>query len=56
MGEAYFSQDGNGGIDGLHYGVRDGCSFRSERPHGRTALDVRAPGPVALGPLALPQN
>jgi hypothetical protein len=43
MGDPYFPQDGNGGIDVLHYDVRDGYSVRTGRLHGRTVLDVRAP-------------
>jgi hypothetical protein len=42
MGDPYFPQDGDGGIDVLHYDVRDGYSFRTGRLHGRTVLDVRA--------------
>jgi aminopeptidase N len=42
IGDPYFPQDGNGGIDVLHYGVRDGYSFGSGRLAGRTRLDIRA--------------
>jgi hypothetical protein len=42
MGDPYFPQDGNGGIDVLHYDVRDGYSICTGRLHGRTVLDVRA--------------
>ena len=31
MGDPYFPQDGIGGIDVLHYDVRDGYSFRTGR-------------------------
>ena len=40
--DPYFPQDGNGGIDVLHYDVRDSYSFGSGRLAGRTRLDVRA--------------
>ena len=42
IGDPYFPQDGNGGIDVLHYDVRDSYSFGSGRLAGRTRLDVRA--------------
>ena len=42
MGDPYFPQDGNGGIDVLHYDVRDNYSFHTGRLKGRTGLDVRA--------------
>ena len=42
IGDPYFPQDGNGGIDVLHYDVRDRYSFGSGRLAGRTRLDVRA--------------
>ncbi|MDX6374919.1 MAG: hypothetical protein QOD98_3907 [Nocardioidaceae bacterium] len=42
MGDPYFPRDGNGGIDVLHYDVRDGYWFGSGRLAGRTRLDVRA--------------
>ena len=42
IGDPYFPQDGNGGIDVLHYDVRDSYSFGSGRLTGRTRLDVRA--------------
>ncbi len=42
IGDPYFPQDGNGGIDVLHYDVRDAYSFGSGRLSGRTRLDVRA--------------
>ena len=42
IGDPYFPQDGNGGIDVLHYDVRDSYSFGSGRLAGRTKLDVRA--------------
>jgi aminopeptidase N len=42
LGDPYFPQDGNGGIDVLHYEIRDSYSFGSGRLVGRTRLDVRA--------------
>ena len=42
MGDPYFPQDGNGGIDVLHYDVRDAYAFGSGRLTGRTRLDILA--------------
>jgi aminopeptidase N len=42
MGDPYFPKDGNGGIDVLHYDVRDSYRFGTGRLSGRTMLDVRA--------------
>ena len=42
IGDPYFPQDGNGGIDVLHYEIRDSYAFGSGRLAGRTRLDVRA--------------
>jgi aminopeptidase N len=42
IGDAYFPLDGNGGIDVLHYDVRDRYRFGSGRLSGRTTLTVRA--------------
>lgn len=42
IGDPYFPRDGNGGIDVLHYDVRDSYDFGSGRLTGRTGLDVRA--------------
>ena len=42
IGDPYFPHDGNGGIDVLHYDVRDDYSFATGRLVGRTGLDVRA--------------
>ncbi|GAA2116302.1 M1 family metallopeptidase [Nocardioides bigeumensis] len=42
IGDPYFPLDGNGGIDVLHYDVRDRYAFGSRRLTGRTRLDVRA--------------
>jgi len=42
IGDPYFPDDGNGGIDVLHYDVRDGYRFGSGRLAGRTTLDIRA--------------
>jgi aminopeptidase N len=42
IGDPYFPDDGNGGIDVLHYDVRDGYAFGSGRLSGRTRLTVRA--------------
>ncbi len=42
IGDPYFPQDGNGGIDVVHYDVRNSYSFGSGRLAGRTRLDVRA--------------
>ena len=42
IGDPYFPRDGNGGIDVLHYDVRDSYSLETGRLKGRTGLDVRA--------------
>ena len=42
IGDRYFPHDGNGGIDVLHYDIRDAYRFGSGRLSGRTRLDVRA--------------
>ena len=42
IGDPYFPKDGNGGIDVLHYDVRDRYAFGSGRLAGQTKLDVRA--------------
>ncbi len=42
VGDPYFPDDGNGGIDVLHYDIRDSYSFGRGRLAGRTSLDVRA--------------
>jgi aminopeptidase N len=42
IGDTYFPQDGNGGVDVLHYDVHDSYSFGSGRLSGKTKLDVRA--------------
>jgi aminopeptidase N len=42
IGDPYFPLDGNGGIDVLHYDVRDAYAFASGRLSGRTRLRVRA--------------
>jgi len=42
IGDPYFPQDGNGGIDVLHYDIHDSYSFGSGRLSGKTRLDVRA--------------
>jgi aminopeptidase N len=42
IGDPYFPHDGNGGIDVLHYDVRDAYRFGSGRLTGRTRLDIRA--------------
>ena len=42
IGDPYFPQDGNGGIDVLHYDVHDSYSFGAGRLSGKTKLDVRA--------------
>jgi aminopeptidase N len=41
IGDPYFPLDGNGGIDVLHYDVRDTYSFRTGRLSGRTKLTLR---------------
>ncbi len=38
IGDPYFPRDGNGGIDVLHYDVRDRYDFGSGRLAGRTRL------------------
>ncbi len=42
VGDPYFPLDGNGGIDVLHYDVRDAYDFGSGVLSGRTTLKVRA--------------
>ena len=42
IGDAYFPLDGNGGIDVLHYDVRDRYDFGTGLLKGRTTLTVRA--------------
>lgn len=42
IGDAYFPQDGNRGIDVLHYDVHARYTFGSRRLSGRTVLRVRA--------------
>jgi aminopeptidase N len=42
IGDPYFPLDGNGGIDVLHYDVRDAYDFDSGRLTGRTKLTLRA--------------
>ena len=42
IGDPYFTQDGNGGIDVLHYDVHDRYGFGSGRLAGTTKLEVRA--------------
>ena len=42
IGDPYFPLDGNGGIDVLHYDVRDRYDFGSGLLTGRTTLTVRA--------------
>jgi aminopeptidase N len=42
IGDSYFPLDGNGGIDVLHYDVRDRYAFASGKLSGRTRLEVRA--------------
>jgi aminopeptidase N len=42
IGDPYFPQDGNGGIDVLHYDVHDSYAFGSGRLSGKTKLDLRA--------------
>lgn len=42
IGDSYFPLDGNGGIDVVHYRIRDRYRFRAARLSGRTLLTVRA--------------
>jgi aminopeptidase N len=42
IGDPYFPLDGNGGIDVLHYDVRDRYDFGSGRLTGRTTITLRA--------------
>jgi aminopeptidase N len=42
IGDTYFPLDGNGGIDVLHYDVRDTYEFGSGLLSGRTTLTLRA--------------
>jgi aminopeptidase N len=47
IGDAYFPLDGNGGIDVLHYDVRDRYGFGDRRLSGRTTLKIRATEPLS---------
>src|SRR3954452_6570883 len=42
IGDPYYPQDGNGGIDVLHYDVHDSYAFGSGLLAGKTKLDLRA--------------
>ncbi|MDP3891563.1 M1 family metallopeptidase [Nocardioides sp.] len=42
MGDPYFPQDGNGGYDVLHYGVRNRYRFARQHLSGRTRITARA--------------
>ncbi|WP_372735021.1 M1 family metallopeptidase [Nocardioides sp.] len=42
IGDSYFPLDGNGGIDVLHYDVRDGYNFATGRLWGKTKIRLRA--------------
>ncbi len=42
IGDAYFPQDGNGGINVLRYRIEDRYQFRGARLSGRTVLKIRA--------------
>jgi aminopeptidase N len=42
IGDPYFPADGNGGINVLHYDVRDAYDFDRRRLSGRTRLTIRA--------------
>ncbi len=46
IGDSYFPLDGNGGIDVVHYDVRDRYGLASRRLSGRTTLTVRATTPL----------
>ena len=46
IGDPYFPLDGNGGIDVLHYDVRDRYGLADRRLSGRTTLTVRATEPL----------
>ena len=47
IGDPYFPLDGNGGIDVVHYDVRDRYDFRKRRLVGVTALTVKATEPLS---------
>jgi aminopeptidase N len=47
IGDPYFPLDGNGGIDVLHYDIRDRYDFRTRKLTGRTTLEVRAAHPLS---------
>ena len=47
IGDPYFPLDGNGGIDVVHYDVRDRYQFGKKRLAGRTTLSVRATEPLS---------
>lgn len=42
LGDAYYPTDGNGGIDVVHYDIRNRYDFQSGRLSGRTTLAIRA--------------
>jgi aminopeptidase N len=42
IGDPYFPLDGNGGIDVLHYDIRDRYDLRTRRLAGTTTLSIRA--------------
>ena len=46
IGDPYFPFDGNGGIDVLHYDVRDRYGLADRELSGRTTLTVRATAPL----------
>ena len=46
IGDAYFPLDGNGGIDVIHYDVRDRYDLRKRRLTGLTTLKVKATQPL----------
>ena len=46
IGDSYWPLDGNGGIDVVHYDVRDAYDFTTGRLSGRTTLTVRATQPL----------
>ena len=47
IGDPYFPLDGNGGIDVLHYDIRDRYDLRTRRLVGTTTLRVRATQPLS---------
>lgn len=52
-GDAYFPEDGNGGIDVVRYKIADAYDFASGRLSGHTTVTVRATKPLSVFDLDL---